>query len=1823
MKKLVLIILLALGFGLMWAVTVSAQEPYPVAVIDQTPTQPLTNPVSSAFQPRYISGFGLDDVFTVFFEDRDNGDLISYNQTTTGPLGFAPTSTATNIIDTHFLVKDWPVTIASTPYAYRGWGSGVNDSNHHFYVSNNLITWTLVSTFTITNTVSFTGARGSVYYGFHDIIELNGTYYAFGESNSGQTMIVSSTMGTDKWFAFDSVGGTDAADGPLHLDESGTPSGSFVPLGENRGYGKIHVRGNDSGFYLAINTAAKPSLPQVDLEATFINPDNWTWNDGATGLTTTLVFSATGEYDFLECWVVPSSDPNADWQIIYDADYGGADGKALGYMGIVPLRPVHHFSFVTIGDQIETRPFTVTITAEDAYGHTVVSYTTPITLTDTTGTINPTLSTSFVNGVLTQTVVITTAQTDVIITATHTTTPTIIGASDPFDVLRRPVTNLDTGERFFTIQTAIDDPNTVAGHTISVTAGVYTENISVDKRVSIVGAGSGDDVSTNTILRKNTDTRIISLTASGLSTATILLQDLRIEPDGVYGIQVPDAASVSYITLDNVQVVGAETHTTESEIGLRVAFDANLSHFTVIDSAFDRCDYGWYFHKHGDWDPGTGSNVTYITVTNTTFNDNDFKGIYVEKLSDAIFKDCTVDNNGRSDFWNQIWNGGFDINLKGGDYRNLTFRNMTVTNNGLGYKEGAGFMIKARDDYSTTYETHPATLITVTIDGGTFSGNERGIRFGEPDGNNATPSNVQIHNAVITGNLQVYTDTDGSEYGGIVNHTQSQVDATLNYWGPDGPSGAGAGSGDAVTSDVTFCPWLGSPGGEPTSNGSLVANLSTGEVFCTIQTAIDDAETQNTHTISATVGTYTENITVTKGITITGVSSATTVIDGGGVGNAVTIITDNVTLVNFTVRGGYDCGGGGPFAACGGVVVDSGDDAVFLTGVSITDNTVVSNTGSGVFVTRADGVLIENNVIHDNGFGGGVDPIPSWAGINLNGGAWGTSAALVRNTTIRENNVYSNTDYGVYAVYGVQDSIIEDNRIHDNSKYGIQIIRFTTSEPVQGNVIRSNQIFDNNRNGVKLVNSVGIRVLTNTIVSNGWGHTKAKYQYGVMIEGYSNGAAYDNLFQGNQFVNNKSGGLILQRQAAQSITNTILRYNTFITSSVAISNNVPYTVTATYNDWGITDLAAIEDKIYHQVDDPAMGEVFYYGFALTDDGSNPMADWASYATVTATLTGLLNPSGNVVSFTTDLGVLGAITGTADAGGTVTTIITSTTDGTATITGTAGLAGPNPMSDTTQVTFTLLTLDHFNFDAILDQTAGVGFPVTVSARDAADLALTDFNGWATLSDVTMSLAPTTAVQFHDGLWSGMVTITQAYVGDVITATYVHDVGKDGVSNAFDVAHNVATIVTLSPALETITSGQSITYTAWATDTFGNGWDATAETVFALESGAGGSWTGNIYTSQFAGTWVVTATVDSVYGTASLTVTPSGIAGVQVSPVTVDVEEDGLTAVYSVSLNSRPADAVTITITADEQTTVMPVSLTFDAASWNTAQSVTVIAVDDDEVEGAHTSTISHTAASADAYYEGIVIDDVIVTVTDNDAAPVLPIVQFSSAAYSVKETAGAATITITLSTTSTLPVTVTYTTSDGTATAGSDYDVISDTLRFDVGQTSRTFDVWVFSDTLLEGDETVNLVLSDPVNATLGVYEAVLTLVDTVAPVLPLVQFNGATYSVKETAGAATIIVTLSTTSTLPVTVTYATSDGTATAGSDYTAVSDTLRFDVGQTSQTFTVPVFGDVLQEDDETVNLVLSDPVNATLGVDEAVLTIVDNALYLPLVTKKYTSK
>ncbi|MFM7770018.1 MAG: Calx-beta domain-containing protein, partial [Bacteroidota bacterium] len=133
---------------------------------------------------------------------------------------------------------------------------------------------------------------------------------------------------------------------------------------------------------------------------------------------------------------------------------------------------------------------------------------------------------------------------------------------------------------------------------------------------------------------------------------------------------------------------------------------------------------------------------------------------------------------------------------------------------------------------------------------------------------------------------------------------------------------------------------------------------------------------------------------------------------------------------------------------------------------------------------------------------------------------------------------------------------------------------------------------------------------------------------------------------------------------------------------------------------------------------------------------------------------------------------------------------------------------------------------------------------------------------------------------------------------------------------------------------------------------------------------------------------------------------------------------------------------------------------------------------------------------------------------------------------------------------------------------------------------------------------------NPVPGTVTGNAATNGLLDTLNNYLAsFADMSVADISVNENAGTVTITVTISTPVSSVVTVNYATSNGTAIAGLDYTAVSGSLTFPANVISLTFTVPILNDALAEGNETFTVTLTDPVNISLLDPIAVVTITDD--------------
>jgi bacillolysin len=325
-------------------------------------------------------------------------------------------------------------------------------------------------------------------------------------------------------------------------------------------------------------------------------------------------------------------------------------------------------------------------------------------------------------------------------------------------------------------------------------------------------------------------------------------------------------------------------------------------------------------------------------------------------------------------------------------------------------------------------------------------------------------------------------------------------------------------------------------------------------------------------------------------------------------------------------------------------------------------------------------------------------------------------------------------------------------------------------------------------------------------------------------------------------------------------------------------------------------------------------------------------------------------------------------------------------------------------------------------------------------------------------------------------------------------------------------------------------------------------------------------------------------------------------VSIGDATVTEGQSGtLNAQFAVSLSFVTTQPVTVTVatangtaTAGSDYTAVSGPLTIPAGAASSVVNVPVLGDLVDEPNETFTVNLSApvNATLADAQGLGTIVDD--------DATPVLSVPDVAAA-----EAAGTMTYTVALTNPRSIPITVSFATAAGTATPGVDYTQVSGTLTIPAGASSAPLPVPLLDDPMDEPDETVVVTLSAPVNATLGDGQAVGIIVDDD----PTPTLSVADTAVGEAGGTLTFTVSLSNPRSVPITVSYAAAPGTATAGADYTPASGSLTFPSGTTSQTATVAVLDDALDEFDETVLLNLSAPVGAGLADPQAVGWIADD--------------
>jgi Calx-beta domain/Carboxypeptidase regulatory-like domain len=320
-------------------------------------------------------------------------------------------------------------------------------------------------------------------------------------------------------------------------------------------------------------------------------------------------------------------------------------------------------------------------------------------------------------------------------------------------------------------------------------------------------------------------------------------------------------------------------------------------------------------------------------------------------------------------------------------------------------------------------------------------------------------------------------------------------------------------------------------------------------------------------------------------------------------------------------------------------------------------------------------------------------------------------------------------------------------------------------------------------------------------------------------------------------------------------------------------------------------------------------------------------------------------------------------------------------------------------------------------------------------------------------------------------------------------------------------------------------------------------------------------------------------------------------------------------FTVSLSAASPNTVTVGYSTSNNNAVAGVdyaatSGTLSFAPGTTSKTVTVN-VNGNTIAGPDLSYYLSLASPTNALIAGTNAFGIIQNPNQNPTLSINTI-----AIYKPQSGTSSAKLTVTLSSASPNTVTTTYSTQNGTATAGSDYVAKSGTLIFTPGVTSQTISISVNGNTLPTGDRYFYVNIGSPTNATIVSSQGLVDIID--SSVVPYLSVTATAVQKPSTGTAnATFTLTLSPPSANTVTVSYTTNNGSAVAGTDFTATSGLATFPAGTSTQTVNVPVTASTVHVGDRYFYLTLSAPTNAILGEESQVTATILDPTFQPIVT------
>ena len=341
-------------------------------------------------------------------------------------------------------------------------------------------------------------------------------------------------------------------------------------------------------------------------------------------------------------------------------------------------------------------------------------------------------------------------------------------------------------------------------------------------------------------------------------------------------------------------------------------------------------------------------------------------------------------------------------------------------------------------------------------------------------------------------------------------------------------------------------------------------------------------------------------------------------------------------------------------------------------------------------------------------------------------------------------------------------------------------------------------------------------------------------------------------------------------------------------------------------------------------------------------------------------------------------------------------------------------------------------------------------------------------------------------------------------------------------------------------------------------------------------------------------------------ATVTITDNDVAVLSIA-ATTQAAEDATDGLFTISTTNQFSTPVTVDITvggsATEGTDYATIGTQIVFPANQNTVTIPVDVTADNILEPDETVTVTMIGTNNGDVSIGAA-DNAMVTIADDDAAS-LSIVATTQAV----EDATDGLFTISTSKQFTSDVTVTFMVG-GNATPGTDYTGLGTSFIFPANTNSTTIAVPVLADNLVEPDETVTVTLAGTDNAdvTIGATDnATVTITDNDVAELSIV----ATIQAAEDGTDGLFTINTTKEFSAPVTVNLLVT-GTATGGTDYSALGASFIFPANASSTTLPVEVLSDNLVEANETVIVTMAgtDNGDVTIGAaDNATVTITDN--------------